>query len=377
MARSIDEETRKGAAVLDLLDAVYEAPLDARWWPRVGELLVPLFESDCAVLASHDHRDRAVDVAFAAGIGYETVQAYTEHYARIDPWPAAEPTTGGASHRGGFYHDFWRHHGDMIHTIGGVAPVDDHVIGNIGLPRARRRGPYRASALALLDRISPHIHRALRLSRQLARAGFTDAVQRATPTTQSLAAWLVDDAGRVVFANPRGEQLLRVNDGLSIRQGTLVATLASEQPAFAAALAAVLRLPYGPSDAGPELTIRRPRERPSIRLSIGPAPVRMLGWLGQGARGAFIIGYIPEPPGGLAAKDVQRVLALTQAEARVVAALASGHEPRVIAERYNVSLETVRAQVKSAMRRLDCHRRSQLIGKVLEALGRSHQGRDA
>ncbi|HVF34630.1 MAG TPA: helix-turn-helix transcriptional regulator [Candidatus Saccharimonadia bacterium] len=368
----MDEETRKSGAVLDLLDAVYQAPFDARWWPRVGELLVPLFEADCAVLASHDHRHRVVDVAFAHGIGHEMVEAYTDHYARIDPWPAAAPATGIAR-RGGFYHDFWRSHGDLIHTIGGVAPVDDHVIGNIGLPRERRRGPYRASALALLDRVSPHIHRSLRLSRQLARAGFTDAVQRATPATQSLAAWLVDDTGRVVFANPRGEQLLRVGDGLSIRRGTLVATLASEQPAFAAALAAVLRLPYGPSDTGPELTIKRPRDRASIRLSINPAPVRMLGWLGMRARGAFIVGHIPEPPGGLSAKEVQRVLALTQAEARVVAALASGHDPRVIAERFNVSLETVRAQVKSAMRRLDCHRQSQLIGKVLEALGRSHQ----
>ncbi len=362
----MDEETRKSEAVLDLLDAVYQAPFDARWWPRVGELLVPLFESDCAVLASHDRQLHKVELSFAAGLGGDLAREYAEHCARAE---ASARSTNGA--RGAYYHDFWRSHGDMIHTIGGVAPVDDHVIGNIGLPRERKRGPYRASALALLERISPHIYRSLRLSRQLARAGFTDAVQRATPVSQSLAAWLVDDERRVVFANPRGEELLRIADGLSIKQGRLVATLASEQPGFDGALGAVLKLPLAPSDTQSELTIRRPRLRASLRLSIAPAPVRMLGWLGHGARGAFILGHIPEAPGGIAAKDVKRVLALTQAEARVVAALVSGHGPRIIADRFNVSLETVRAQLKSAMRRLDCHRQSQLIGKVLAAIGRA------
>lgn len=371
----LNDEVRKSDAVLDLLEAVYEAPFDARWWRRVGELLVPLFEADCAVLASHDQRARRVELAFAAGLARDTALAFQTHYTRAQPPAAAARGARGRRGRshGDFYHEFWRSHGDMIHTIGGVAPVDDHVVGTIGLPRARRRGPYRAPALALLDRISPHIYRALRLSRQLARAGFTDAVQRATPASQSLAAWLIDDERRVVFANPRGEQLLRVSDGLSIRQGRLVASLASEQPGFDAALVSVLRLPFGPSDVASELTLKRPRQRVAMRLSIAPAPVRMLGWLGQGARGAFILGHIPEAPSGFSAKELLRVLALTQAEARVVAALLGGQTPRVISERFNVSHDTVRAQLKSAMRRLDCHSQSQLIGKVLAALGRGSE----
>ena len=373
------EESRRTDAVLDLLDAVYQAPFDARWWRRAGELFVPLFEADCAVLAAHDHRARRVELSFAAGAGEDLALAYAEHYARRE-WPVAPRIEAPRTRlvgRNDFYHGFWRNQADMIHTIGGIAPVDDFVIGNIGLPRERKRGPYRASALALLDRISPHVYRALRLSRQLARAGFTDAVQRATPASKSLAAWLVDSERRVVFANPRGEQVLRVSDGLAIRQGRLVAALAAEQPAFDAALGRVLRLPDAPSDVDAELALKRPRRHAPLKLSIAPAPSRLLGWLGDGARGAFILGHVPEAPPGYSAREVQRVLALTQAEARVIAALVNGASPRVIAEHFSVSLETVRAQVKSAMRRLDCHRQSQLIGKVLNALGRGEDSSGA
>ena len=366
------EPGRRTDAVLDLLDAVYQAPFDARWWRRAGELFVPLFEADCAVLAAHDHRARRVELSFAAGADDGLAREYAEHYARRE-WPLA-PRLAAPRTRlvrpDDFYHGFWRHQADMVHTIGGIAPVDDFVIGNLGLPRERGRGPYRASALALLDRISPHVYRALRLSRQLARAGFTDAVQRASPASRSLAAWLVDADRRVVFANPRGEEVLRVSDGLAIRQGRLVAAVAAEQPAFDAALGRVLRLPDAPSDVDAELVLRRPRRQAALKLSIAPAPARLLGWLGEGARGAFILGHVPEAPAGHSAREVQRALALTQAEARVIAALVNGASPRVIAERFNVSLETVRAQVKSAMRRLECHRQSQLIAKVLNALGR-------
>lgn len=379
------DEGRKTDAVLDLLDAVYEAPFDPRWWQRVGELLVPLFESDCAVLVSHFELERASEFSFAANLTADDARAYAEHYRGIDPWPTApiesrrrgqsfvmEGSKRAATVLDGFFHEFWQHHGDLFYTMGGVAPLGDHVVGSIGLPRHRGRGPYLAASLALLDRVSPHIYRALRLSRQLARGAFSDSVLQATPVTASIAAVLVDDERRVVFANPRAEHLLRNGDGIALKGGRLTAAVAAEAPSFDAALGSAALGPLPIQDERTdELTLKRPKNRAPLRVSITPAPVRMLGWLGRGARGAFVLVHVPEPPSGISAKALQRVLALTQAEARVVAALVSGETPRAIAETSRVSLETVRAQLKSAMRRLDCHRQSQLIGKVLAALGRS------
>lgn len=377
------DEGRKTEAVLDLLDAVYEAPFDPRWWQRVGELLAPLFESDCAVLVSHDEVNRSSEFAFAHNLSDADASAYANHYSGIE-WPSlpANPKPRGRSFLiegesqsrtvlDGFFHDFWRHQGDLFYTMGGVAPVDDRVIGSIGLPRVRGRGPYLASALGLLDRISPHIYRALRLSRQLGRADFSDSVLHATPVTQSIAAYLVDDQGRVVFANPRGEHLMRIGDGLAIKQGRLRAQNTADAPAFDVALDSAARGPVANGgEYVDELTLRRAGGRAPLRVSVTPAPVRMLGWLGRGARGAMVIVHVPEPPSGITPKKLQKVLALTQAEARVVAALVTGQKPREIAEASRVSLETVRAQLKSAMRRLDCHRQSELVGKVMEALGR-------
>src|SRR5688572_25820700 len=81
------DEGRKTEAVLDLLDAVYEAPFDPRWWQRVGELLAPLFESDCAVLVSHDEVNRSSEFAFAHNLSDAEASAYSNHYRGIE-WPS-------------------------------------------------------------------------------------------------------------------------------------------------------------------------------------------------------------------------------------------------------------------------------------------------
>jgi DNA-binding CsgD family transcriptional regulator len=58
---------------------------------------------------------------------------------------------------------------------------------------------------------------------------------------------------------------------------------------------------------------------------------------------------------------------LTQAEARLATALANGDSLEAMAERFTVSLHTIRTQLKSCYRKTACRRQTELVKLVLSA----------
>lgn len=55
---------------------------------------------------------------------------------------------------------------------------------------------------------------------------------------------------------------------------------------------------------------------------------------------------------------------LTPAEARVASALCAGDAPSDIADRHNLSIHTVRSQVKAVLEKTSCTRQAELVGKL-------------
>ncbi len=66
---------------------------------------------------------------------------------------------------------------------------------------------------------------------------------------------------------------------------------------------------------------------------------------------------------------LRELYGLTSAEARAVAELVAGHEPRAIAERLEISLNTVRVQLARAMAKTGTQRQSELVSLVTRTLG--------
>lgn len=65
------------------------------------------------------------------------------------------------------------------------------------------------------------------------------------------------------------------------------------------------------------------------------------------------------------ADELQAVFSITPAEARVLAGLAAGHSVTEIAALRRSSEQTVRKQVSSLMRKMECHRQSELVKLAL------------
>lgn len=205
----------------------------------------------------------------------------------------------------------------------------------------------RATLLSLLPRLQASLalrdlwRSALRLAGDARRA--FDALDAA--------AWLLDARLRVRQANDAARSLMRRPGLVEHRDGRLVSLGARQLPrlaeAAARAFASGLAQPLVVEWPGPPPALARARVLP-----LHPAHKGQHGRL-------LLVAELPSADDWLAL--VARMYALTPAEARVAAALATGDDPATIADRQGLQLTTVRTHLRHAMAKTGSRRSADLV----------------
>ncbi|MBN3812884.1 hypothetical protein, partial [Paraburkholderia sp. Ac-20347] len=236
-----------------LIDAIYDAGLDARRWPallarlarRIGATHVNL-----SVLAPDD----ALPLADWSGIESGFARRYAQHYGALDPlvpqvrrWPAGTLVTDtmirpqAAHARSEFVQDWVRP--QHIHTVAFASVMrEDGVAAVLGALRHTPRF-YADDELEVLRALLPHLRNAIRVQRRVAQS-----LQIAQPAQPALAdplaaldafdaldslaqcVLIADRDAHVVFANRAASALLAQARGLrEERQGLCAPTLDTTQ----------------------------------------------------------------------------------------------------------------------------------------------------
>jgi DNA-binding CsgD family transcriptional regulator len=194
------------------------------------------------------------------------------------------------------------------------------------------------------------------INAEAAQLAFSDALARL-----GTGVFLVNDAGRVIFANPAAERL--AGDGLVVLQGRLTARSASQREALNAALA--MAVGRGPEafaqapkpvllhglDAGRFLALYvLPMRSPS-----GGAVERLLA--DASAIVVTTASRADEPIDPALARDL---LGLTLSEARLAALVGSGLGPRDASEKLGITEETARTTLKRVFAKAGVSRQNEL-----------------
>ena len=223
----------------------------------------------------------------------------------------------------------------------------DHFSG--AAPRQDREQFARAAALA---------GQAVRLQIALEQRGA--AVLADSLEALAAAAFVCGADGRVLRATPTGEALLRRGDRLRLREGRLQARRLQDEARLAAAVAqaavdgeAVSRTVMVTDAEG-----GRPLALAVARLRRGP-----YCW----ARTPAVLVLARADPTDSGARALAETFDLTPSEARVAEALARGCSAEEIAAARQVSVQTVRSQVKAIYGKTGATRQSELVRLVLGA----------
>ena len=224
-----------------------------------------------------------------------------------------------------------------------------------------------SAQLDSIRRLLPHIRQTVHVQQTLASADALGATLEEMLDHTGLGFVQLDERGRIVAANDRARDVLRVGDGLLDDYGFLFACAPRDNDDLQALLSRALPYFGGQGTAGWTI-VRRPGAQPPLVLHVSPVGRREAEFpVGQVAAVVLVV-----DPAGRAAIDpavVAAVLDLTGMESRVAVLLAQGMSVRQIATATGRKESTIRSHVKHMFAKHGLSRQAQLVQLVRSLAG--------
>lgn len=359
------------------LDALYLGVRDLTEFDQALMLLCGLFDVGSASLLDFDAARPEVSAHAAIGVfNREVARRYERDFAALDPAPPAfmkQPVgTAIPTYRllpeekrrpGIFFSEFFRPLG-LEECLGGTLAAANGRFAMVGLHRSPDRAAFDDNDIAKLERLMPHLARALQLRRSFValdrrNSALAEACDR-------LAAGMVglDEGGRTLFANEAARRMSARDDGLALDR--------SGRP-YAADRAANQRLAELQRDvalggSGGLIRVPRPHGEPAYVVIVAPL------FRGEGLdggrrrRGTLFVIHDPLHRAPTVPQLVAELFRIPLGSATLLAALAAGEELDDYAERAGISMNTVRFHLKTAYARTGVRRQSELVRLITAAL---------
>lgn len=353
-----------------LIGILYETALDPSLWSEAMELCARFTGGILGHMLTIDKRLNQ-PIFSAAGGDFATLEnesGYVDYYMSIDPRMTSNMMDSAAVHEYRFCHAYLNKkfvntnefYQDFLIPAGGRysmgAWVDDsdthHTL--IGLHRRVDQPLFGDTERMAAQRFSRHIQRALRLQTHTRSLQSKAELGARAIEAMSLAMLIVDASGTILHLNTVAEQLLSSSTcELNYKSGRLSATHPANKSRLSALICDATHSPA--IGGGMFLSGAKPRQ-----LFVTPLP----------AASPFNQDW-QIPLALILIVDADKVLSPLQllgklydfspAELRIASALLAGKSSEEYAQEANVTLNTVRSQLKSLFRKTGTRRQAELV----------------
>jgi DNA-binding CsgD family transcriptional regulator/PAS domain-containing protein len=303
-----------------------------------------------STVARHQDRVRAA---------LDALPARTIRRSNDVPWPSRYRDSG-------FYYDYAARFGGTQMMDVDLAR-DRRGILNLCLWAVDRPAAFDERAVRDLEGFLPHVAKALRLERVLAREKLRHDFGLAVLETLSTPVFVIDADASVTFANAAAGDLTAADNGLQVKRGQIEATY-GQRPSLTSRLRRLMAAPR--AQVGIQtVTVTRSERRPLVLTLVLLPPASDL-WAEAGSGQGAVV-FVGDPDRELVGvgRDLQRTHGLTEREAQVATSLANGHDLASIARREAVGVDTVRKQLKQAFAKTGTSRQAELVRLVLLEVG--------
>ena len=370
--------------LIDLIDFVYAAVLDADLWPMVLAKLAEATGMMQSIIATMDGRTNSFDSISRRTIA-ELDASYKNYWAYHNPlWAKCSALPPGKVYsfetvmapqdfaKTSIFNEWWKQADYGLAMLGANLIVEDQVSSLICVINASGHEAPAGAQCRIFELAVHHIARAVRIHRQL---WMLDHLHGTTPERfEGLrqGAILVDATANALFINTAARAVLEAGDGLVLKGRCLTTTDGSDTLkrliASCARAAGPLRGPFGG-----ELEVRRGPHRAALWLGVTPLrskdPPAGIPWLGLRVPVAIVTIADPEISRRRLAQNLHARFGLTAAEAGLAAEIVKGDGREAAARRRGISVSTARAQLSSIFEKTGTHRQAELVHLLLELAG--------
>jgi DNA-binding CsgD family transcriptional regulator len=296
---------------------------------------------------------------------------YNERYAKLDPrapfYLAARVGEWRSCHdylsqdfvdKNEFFQDFLIPYGGRYCSCGKLYENDSYTVF-LGVHRGIGLGPLDENAIHVLERLTPHLVRAMQLIFRHSQLQNQWAIVKATLDMLDYGAFVCDETASILVANESALARAEHDDGVRIVNGRLVLRDTTAQ----GQLRALLRSASETRDATNNATgilVPRALRLPLQLIARKVEPDRTL--LRGGDRGLWSVMLSdPQETSAPTIRALSLLYGLTPAETRIATMLVAGFTVEQIANEIQISKNTVSTHLKSLFLKTSTARQAELV----------------
>ena len=359
----------------NIIDAIYRGACDPAEMVKAIQLVARYFDRPGLFLGELDCANPEAQFSIGYGVMDDAFAKDYPQFAALDPagrrfaaLPLGQATTTDRIFSAEFLRDniflneFLRPHG-IEGTLATPLLSSAGRFALFGVHQGTTQSPFEDSDIACLERLAPHLTRALQIRRLFLQSEMRGQTLEAMLDRKS--AGLIGFAadGLVLFVNASARKIAADRDGIRLdRNGHLIVT------GDAASRVASLEGDVKRGGAGGVVRVQRQSGKPSYLLLVAPLPASEDILHRSRMRGVL---FAIHDPGRRTVPTVQRIatlLHLPLGPAKIVAAILEGSELKEYAERENISINTVKFHLKAAFERTGTRSQAALLRRALLAL---------
>jgi DNA-binding CsgD family transcriptional regulator len=236
-----------------------------------------------------------------------------------------------------------------------------HKVVALSFQGSRYRGPFDDNDGAKLQRLIPHVQRALEIRDRLEASEIRASTLSSVVEQSRMGIIILDEKGRILEAVGSAEQLLKAQ--LGIRRAS-DHTLWLREPAGSQLREWILTSLPPKGISGGHLTVPRNGGLQSLRIVVAPMPLVPTLWTVADPRWLIFV-FDPEKRVMPVAAVISRDLGISTREAEIAVLLSSGYELSKVATKLGISVHTIRTHLKHIFEKTGSHSQSDLVRRVL------------
>jgi DNA-binding CsgD family transcriptional regulator/PAS domain-containing protein len=358
-------------ALLKTIEAIYDAGADHERWPNALGLLSELVGGHFCDLVVVDHRNRIVTEAasrpdpelllrnLSEDLLKENLWFQRRHLAHFNKTVVGEQLASPAEiKRTRFYAEGLKAV-DLFHICAFAFSNGSDLSNHVNVVRSEKHPSFGQHEVDLMDSVAPHVSRAAKITVLLQGVNLYVAGLESAANQLAFGLLLIDETGRVLFANAEAERLLREGRIMYQRESRLVGATGASQQRLSAFLSRLALLPEAAA-----LHLAK-ADGHGLKLIGAPLPERRQDFacLSPTARSViFLFDDAANAPSPM--RLIAQLYGLTPAECRLAEALLASQTLAEYGERVGLTRNTIKTELKSLFAKTGTARQSDLVRQL-------------
>lgn len=353
----------------DLIGDIYEAAVDDERWPMIAGI-VETAAGTAGTAVWIVGQGQVLDISVTAEL-LATQEPYLAHYAKLDPWQhglltrpwgrvvlGAETFPERELHKTEFYNDFARPNG-IFRPMGAMMRLGRGTFATVAANRPTDKRMFDGADAPRLDRLLPHLRRALQLRLQRRKHAPGSAMHASALDALAFGVIVCDSSGRIVLTNKMAETITR-DGGSGIILGARKKGLEAVVPAQSRALLAFV---HDAATGGPGGVMRLTGRSGDGELLILVTPLPRGMGLNGGTPQAYALLTLRrawDNP-SFSSTILATLFGLSPAQADIALAIFEGKTPEAIATERGVAISTLRTHLAEIFIRTGAENQRDLV----------------